>query len=66
MMRRAGQQVKSLPFIYVMSAFPDRRFWAGISEAAFLGWNVTRLTARSNREVSHPSLFVERRAHRCH
>jgi hypothetical protein len=48
MMRRAGQQVKSLPFIYVMSAFPDRRFWARISEAAFLGWNVTRLTERPN------------------
>ncbi|HEX8808350.1 MAG TPA: hypothetical protein VF760_05080, partial [Xanthobacteraceae bacterium] len=39
---------------YIMSAFPDRRFWARISEVVFLGWNMTRLTARPNREVSHP------------
>jgi hypothetical protein len=36
MMRRAGQQVKSLPVIYVMSAFsgpafPGSHFWSGIS-----------------------------------
>jgi hypothetical protein len=34
MMRRAGQQVKSLPVIYVMSAFPD-----SVSGLAFLEWH---------------------------
>jgi hypothetical protein len=66
MMRRAGQQVKSLPVIYVMSAFsgpafPGSHFWSGIS-----GLECDQAYRAPIERFLALSLFVERRANRCH
>jgi hypothetical protein len=67
MMRRTGQQVKSmtviLAVIYVIGAFLDWHFWTGISGLAFLDWNVTKAyRASSSRRVLTISMIVKRHA----